>query len=343
MQHAKWFMSDTHACGRVRAIDPMKHMNRKHALWRCDCKTAVFDCDFERTNLFVFQCAHKPGLYSAMKEAQRRGIACVYDIDDNWFECPEMFSDISKTYRDADVRQVMKAFIENADLVTCSTRQLAVDLQKHAMPKETYVIHNSICGDSWEPAMRNRTDDELIIGWMASPSHIMDAPIIKEAMTAILQRHRNVRFVIVGSLKPEHVVGTEVLDRVEQYGWVAYQALPSLMANFDIGICPLGRSPWNDGKSEVKWVQYSALSVPSIVSPSPAFLPVVKDGIDAVVVKQDSPAEWYTALERLILDQNLRKGIGRNSRVRFLNDYDLRNTHVQWADAFGRAVQRRSL
>lgn len=327
------YLSDTHACGKVRVIDPAEVINQRSKAWNVYPSMRTYESDIYGGDVLLFECGCKPQLYKHMRKAQRNGVTCIYEIDDNWFECPEMFDKMKEYYEQKDIKDIMKRFMEDADLVTCTTEELAHGLLKHVDVKEIMVVNNAINGELWDPSWRKRTDEGFIIGWMASPSHAMDVELVSRAFCEIFERYKSVRVVTVGALSKKTIVPKEYHDRIESYKWMDCDKLPSIMSNFDIGICPLVRSPWNDCKSEVKWTQYAALGVPVICSDVPAY-----SRIQSAYKPSSNDAQgWYDAMVEMIESVELRASISDAGRKEMLDNYDLRSTYIRWCDAFDKA------
>jgi len=355
MNVAKWFLADSHCTGQVRGISPMRHVNMRSPHWRCDCKNACYESDMEGTRLLVFQYSHQPQVLDAMRVARARGMATVYDIDDNWLVVGGRDAAAPDAQQDrltGQSAEVMKAFMRECDITVFSTPMLRDLILERVAPRATAVIRNSLDPDIWTTATRSRPpstagsagpDDDLVIGLYGSMCHNMGMHLVRDALSAILDEFRHVRVELTGPVDPAHLMYDRHADRVtSRKGWLPYHQMPSIVANIDIGLCPLPRNAWNDGKSEHKWVQYAACGVPVIASPSPVFASVARHDEDILLAPEDSPSGWYEALRYLVTTPNAREVLGRNAKARFLRDYDLRNTYVQWTNVFDEAVARRN-
>ena len=143
MKLAKWLMVDDIACGAVRALAPAYHINREGGGWRLDCKKDLYGCDVPGTDLVVFQCEKSSSRLSLMRELQARGIACVYDIDDNWLCLDETSPFLRKGVPLEEWQETMKQFMLEADLVVCSTPELDSALREYVDIPRAVIVRNA--------------------------------------------------------------------------------------------------------------------------------------------------------------------------------------------------------
>jgi glycosyltransferase involved in cell wall biosynthesis len=100
----------------------------------------------------------------------------------------------------------------------------------------------------------------------------------------------------------------------------------------DIGIMPLIDSPFERGKSGYKLVQYMACGLPVVASPVGVNRTIVDDGANGYLAA--SEGEWRTALERLIADSDLRRGMGAHGRQLVEDSYSLNSQAPRLIDLF---------
>lgn len=83
------------------------------------------------------------------------------------------------------------------------------------------------------------------------------------------------------------------------------------ISKYDIAICPqnVEKQP---AKSAVKLATAMAVGMPTVSSPNPAYLELVKQGYNGFIAKSDSHDEWERALQ-LLKDPNVRKSISQNA------------------------------
>ncbi|MBU0762801.1 MAG: glycosyltransferase, partial [Candidatus Altiarchaeota archaeon] len=80
--------------------------------------------------------------------------------------------------------------------------------------------------------------------------------------------------------------------------------------NIDIALAPLRDSDFNRAKSNLRWLEYSALKIPTVASNVEPFR-CIEDQKTGLLVTE--PGEWENAISELIEDQSKRKMIGENA------------------------------
>ena len=84
------------------------------------------------------------------------------------------------------------------------------------------------------------------------------------------------------------------------------------MAQFDIGLVPLGDTPFESAKFPFKLLQYLAVGVPSVSARVGLAREVIEHGRNGLLA--GSPSEWLEALEQVIADVGLRKQLALAGR-----------------------------
>lgn len=339
-----WYASDLHACGYVRGEALSREVNRT---WR-DCsvmvKGEVCQSDLWNAELMVFQRQYAPGVLQFMRAAQRVGVRCLVDLDDDLWALPLTFP--GSALSDPETQSVLTRMVEEADGVTVSTRELGEVVQGHAPRQRVVVLRNSVDLEAWERAAAWRAVREVhggpkgavTIGWMASRSHQVDAPLALPAVERVMQEHAEVRFHGIGWIGEGQLPPwmREQKERVTVEEWKGLGELPRAMAEFDVGLAPLVDSRYNRGKSGIKAIQYWALGVPVVASRLPMYEEIVEDGENGFLAGET--AEWFGSLTALVADAPLRRLLGAKGRLAALERWDVRVLAGQWVEAWRRFV-----
>ena len=93
---------------------------------------------------------------------------------------------------------------------------------------------------------------------------------------------------------------------------------------FDVGIMPLVDGPFERGKCGYKLVQYMAGGLPVIASPVGINSQMIDVGVNGYLAK--STEEWLKAFRTLVHDEHLRAEMGKASRQKAEQKYNLRLT-----------------
>ena len=93
------------------------------------------------------------------------------------------------------------------------------------------------------------------------------------------------------------------------------------LASIQIGVMPLIKDIWSEGKCGFKALQYMALEIPTVLSPVGVNSTIVEHAKNGYLV--ESEKEWYVTLEKLILEKELRKQVGKAGRTTIENNYSV--------------------
>jgi glycosyltransferase involved in cell wall biosynthesis len=282
--------------------------------------------------LIVYRYPAWPTVVRAILVARHLGIPVFFEIDDLLFESthyPDSFQSYGgqidfKTYVDLQFGvPLFKAAARLCDYGIASTEPLAKELGKIVRSGKAWVVPNSL-DDRIErtaaisPAARQ--DAITIFYGTGTRAHNSDFDeLVAPALLRTFENHPEVRLLVVGhlTLTPEfephlgRIIKMDFVEPVEAY-W-------QLLASADINIAVLNLSLMADCKSEIKWLEAAAFSIPSVVSPTAAYKQALTDGHD--VLFAETPQDWSDAFERLIADPQLRARIGHTAKATAQNHF----------------------
>jgi glycosyltransferase involved in cell wall biosynthesis len=192
-------------------------------------------------------------------------------------------------------------------------------LAEFASQTQTNVILNPTTIDTvfYQPIPKQEMPGQpLVIGWSGSFSTIKHFEIILPALEIIKEKYREqVFFSVIGdadyTYSPLAIQGRQ---------WKLTEEL-STLNTFNIGIMPLPRDEWANGKCGLKGLQYMALEIPTIMSPVGINKKIIKDGYNGFLA--ESVNEWVETLSLLIEDASLRGFIGKNGRKTVVESYSV--------------------
>lgn len=293
------------------------------------------DCD-----VIVLQRPLRRERAELIPHLQKRGIAVVVEVDDNFRQMHRnnaawrhVQPRLSETYN----WKHLDAACAAADLVTVSTPALAQVYGRHGRVE---VIPNyvpaSYLNVARPPALADRDDTTPYLGWSGSvASHPTDLAVIAGVVPQLLAEN-GWGFAVVGTGK-----GVDValhLDSVRASGWMEIHAYPEAIAQFDLGIVPLDRSPFNEAKSWLKGLEMAAVGVPFVASATGPYRELAKAGIG---FPADRPLDWIKALRNLMRMTEYRESFVDAWRTRIAADYTIEGNSWRWAQAWKKAFDHR--
>ena len=165
----------------------------------------------------------------------------------------------------------------------------------------------------------------ITIGWTGSHTTLQYLDIIS-APLAELARWDNVRVLIIAN-KP--AVTLSVPHDFEY--WSADSEIAKLN-EIDIGIMPLRRDRWSEGKCGFKAIQYMAMEKPVVASPIGVNNEIIDPGVSGFLPSTND--EWLTSIGKLIADVKLRREMGKEARSRIVANYSVTSVLPKWKEVF---------
>jgi Glycosyl transferases group 1 len=210
-----------------------------------------------------------------------------------------------------------------ATVVTCSTPALAARYgYGHGA-----VLRNCIPESYLSVTRRTRTPEAaghsapggLWVGWYGSlGSHPNDPAAAGRGVGDALNTVDGAEFVFAGPpTDGPRLTDIFGLNRpVRELGFQSMIGLIQLISEFDIGIVPLEQTPFNRAKSWLKGLEFAAVGVPVVASPTAEYrlMRFRRSGPPAVWLAE-SPSEWRNQLEKLIKRPDWRADLAASARA----------------------------
>jgi len=229
----------------------------------------------------------------------------------------EMDDDVTWTPADHPAAQ---HYTPGSRLVDTAIKQLKVSdglIVSTPWLKEVYseyndnieVLPNAIDFKVWDRVKKAKKPG-VRIGFAGGASHIEDLRMVEGALKNVLRENKDVRLVLV------HCVPDFLRDFpgvVGVHDWARIDKYPAFLGkqDFDIGIAPLIHNRFNRCKSNLRWLEYSALGIPTVASKVGHFEQTITHGMDGFLA--ETPEQFEAYLQRLISDAKLRKRMGANA------------------------------
>lgn len=146
--------------------------------------------------------------------------------------------------------------------------------------------------------------DRLRIGWTGSASTIQNLALIEQPLRSVsAQTDAEIR--VIGAESPP-LADIPVTARQ----WSADTEVEEI-SQFDIGLLPIPRTPWNERKFFMKLSQYMTLGVPAVATPLGAVEATMRVGETGFTARTDR--EWEERLLELLHDDELRQRMSKRS------------------------------
>lgn len=271
----------------------------------------------------------------------KMGKKVIIDCDDNFLDVLDSHPLYDKLKGGKRDRAFMITILSFADVITVSTEPLKQRFRKHfkevqGLEKKIVVLPNMNDIKDWNYPLASKNEDKIVVGYAGSNSHQEDLKMFIPELMKIMRKYKNVYFESIGSIskKDLHLFNEFTSDEMNRCDLLpatwTYKEYPEMLATlkWDIAVAPLQDNLFTRCKSHIKYLEMSALKLPTICSRVyPYFMDikgrkVVEDGKNGLLVMPDG---WFGALEDLILNKDKRIKLGEEAYKHIVADwqYDL--------------------
>lgn len=277
---------------------------------------------YESSLDFFFEMQHKH---------QKRFIV---EMDDNYVDVPPWNEAYHSFKNGTSYRRVALDCLRAADALMVTTPHLG----ETYLPfnENIYVIENSLDfkGDrgfvGWDK-VSVRKHKGIRLGWIGGRAHFNDLMMVAPVLKELLIAEPEVKLCLINSALRDSCKNLGIEYPFEGLKNVHYAdrsvainryAAFAASFGFDIGIAPLVDCNFNRSKSNLRWLEYSALNIPTVASNIGHYTESVRPGQDGLLVN-NTAEEWGSALRSLIEDSYARETLGRNAGKRVRKDFNV--------------------
>jgi len=288
----------------------------------------------DKFNIFIFhKVSNTPKIQKFIEKLKEKNKEIIFETDDLLFD-PKYIQQ-QDFFKNANVSE--KKFFENGisgeiltdpyvKICTTSTSFLAEKLRKYG--KQVFVVPNKLSKKDIEIAKKInseiiRNNSEIIkIGYFSgTASHNKDFATIAGALLRIMEEHKNTELFLAGPLGIESELD-KFSKRIKQISYVQREKHFANIASVDINIAPLEiGNPFCESRSELKFFEAGIVKVPTVAAATQTFREATNDGADGFVANGEE--EWFSKLEKLIVDKNLRRNMGEKAYQKAIEKYSV--------------------
>ena len=346
----------TNGCFHIRAHNPLMELKRRgHEIEYVSMETDRWD-EIKSADIVIFGRTYDKPFMGLLWRCKAAGIKVVYELDDDVWNIPESngaYLSYEKRYR----RQIDET-IREADMVTTTTEPLKKVLSR--LHDNVKVIPNALPLDKWGKRPNHKG---LIIGWSGGANHIEDLALVADAIKKLQEKY-DFKFVVQGiTARPIEADGYES-SLYQSIGFIEeihkkqnetklnlYKKLLALKdfyhipfyppelhpkvlqrADIDIGLIPIKGYKFDESKSILKLLEYTAVGTTAIASDLHPYKGVVPYTTD-----NDN---WYGAIEKLIKDEKLRKELLEKQEKLCFPQYSMKTVGDLWEKAFKELIKK---
>lgn len=297
---------------------------------------------------------------SLFKKIKDNNIKIFYDIDDDLLGIDETHIDYDEISK---LRDIYKFIIMNSDLITVSTSYLKGQLMEY---NENIIIIPNTLMKLWNfnphtKIKKLKTKKSIKIGYFGTLSHGEDIKLLENAINNVKNHFldKEIIFEVVGvcpesykwitkiNIPRKYNIKLPFKDNIKSI--VAYSLsklnlltysipYPNFVSwmndemDWDVAVAPLENSNINKSKSNLKYLEYTALNIPGVYSNVGPYTEISETRSGLVV--NNTTKEWKNALISLIEDDELYKTVLCNAREDVEKNYQCENSVQIWKNIF---------
>jgi glycosyltransferase involved in cell wall biosynthesis len=282
--------------------------------------------------VIVLQQVHGRIWLDKIRSLQARGIKVVYEIDDY------IHGLIKHKKGHEFARYYTKEHVANHELCMRACDGLICSTDYIARRYAKYNRHVYVCRNGIDLARYNLTRPErstVNIGWAGATGHLRAVLPWVAACMPVMQSEIQTCFVSVGDPSLARMVG-EAIGPTRAVGipFTTLECYPAAMCMIDIALAPAGKTGWYRGKSDLRWLEASALEIPTIADPT--VYPDIEDGVTGF--HAETPVQMAEILAELVADEELRRRVGAEAHRVVAESRSSEVMALQWGEVLNAVV-----
>lgn len=329
-------------CHYYRAEVPSKYLRKlghtvdiktEFPIVNTDDGPKILSDEIDKYNLLLFQRSYKENPYyltSILNYAKKNDIAVSYDLDDNVTDIPS-WNPASSVFLNYSMQKLINFFITNSDKMTVASPAL----QEQYKVVKPALLRNSLDFEIWDKANdKDRIKRDIpTIGFAGGASHFRDLQMVKKTIKRLV-KEKKAKFVCMG-IDPKFDFDYEFYEWNPKCTRYPFQ-LAKL--GIDIGIAPLLHDKFNQYKSNLKWLEYSAINIATIASYEKPYYEI-KHGINGMLCEKEE--DWYENLTELINNKKLKTYISNNAYKYVYKHYDASKYVKKWEKLYIKLINNK--
>ena len=197
------------------------------------------------------------------------------------------------------------------------------------------ILKNCLDPADWvaHPVNSERKKDPCLrILYGGASGHYGDLDPIREGLEAVIRNPPvPLRLLCFGALPAwMHELAREFPGRLVSLPWASFKEYPQTIAwgGFDIALAPLAEHPFNDSKSNIKWLEAGIQEIPLLCSDVGPYKTDIPSGCACKV--DNTPAQWSSALRALLKDKALRESYKKKAKEAVLDAWTIDQRGKEW-------------
>lgn len=328
-----------HGCSYIRLLIPLAHPKNEGQF------EITYGVDFDEgvSDIYIVERLWKPDITlqiaeNLVQKIRRSNKLLIYSIDDNLLDLNHL-NDNSLS-PSVEQKNIVRFFAREADGLLVSTDELKSRLVH--LNDKIAVVGNAIDERLFRKQdirIPEKESNIKVIGYMGTHSHDADLMMILQALRGILKKYRNsVKLELIGVLANASILKlfnglpVEILDVNGNHEYTSFIQWMRENVHWDLAIAPLENNSFTRCKSDLKFLDYSALGIPGIYSKTLPYEGSIQHLTNGYMTSNNTD-EWYTSLETMLNNDELRRGIADKAYEYVYSKRTLEHRADEWFKA----------
>jgi GT2 family glycosyltransferase/glycosyltransferase involved in cell wall biosynthesis len=325
------------ALGVLRLAGPLRRAGVRQVWWN---EATLIEEQVPQVDLVVIQRnfpERRQACARIVTAARLAGKPVVFEIDDLLWELPGEHPDRqNKIYADAFFPMIQVA--ADADAITVASPALQAYCSR--FHPNVWLLPNYLDQDLWTLRTPKpfQAGQPVSIGYMGGSSHLPDLESIAPVLVDLCQQYGSSLLLIFWGVQPPSSllslpntrwIPTDITRYVDFAAYFSQQEC-------DLWIAPLRPSRFNECKSAIKFLEYTATGAPGVFSRVATYEQAVEHGVTGLLA--GSLGEWQACLTRLIEASQTRQEIAIRAQESVKQNWLLSDHASEWEQAYRQIV-----
>lgn len=224
-----------------------------------------------------------------------------------------------------------------ADAITTTTPHLVEEHQR--FNKNVYLLPNYIDMEVYDNISKSACEG-VNVGWAGTVTHYGDFSMLEGWINTLTSKYKDIRWVIGNdeNIYKSFLKDVDEKQKIFMPG-TSIEEYPNMLSGFDIGLVPLADNQFNQSKSWIKGLEYSASGIPVIASDTESYK-MFGEGNEGLFLAR-KPKHWGKYISMLIEDEKLRLEMGRKAKEH-ARKYDMKANIGKWVECYEEIIERKN-